>query len=80
MAALVPVTVTVEVVAVPKIVELVEDEVYLYRDGRLLRCGSLDCILSHEDAEPGRNHRNFALRDHFDGSYAANDGPHVVPS
>jgi hypothetical protein len=62
----------VEIVVVSKQVDLVEGEVYQYKDGQLLNCGSLDCILGHVSES------SSAVLDHFNGEWAGRTGPHVV--
>ena len=73
---------TVEITVVPKVVELKEENVYLYRGGRLLDCGGVDCITGHLSDITKRGVAEYselaAVWDHFDGNYGGKEGPHVV--
>ena len=74
---------TVEVTVVPKAVELQEENVYLFRGGKLLDCGQVSCITGHLDDLTKRGVATYsdlmAVWDHFDGSgMYAQDGPHVI--
>lgn len=62
------VTVEVPVVAVPRVVGLTDGDVYLFRDGRLWSCGSLDCILGHLDHD--LRFAPSSIKDHFNGEWA----------
>lgn len=67
----------VRVAVVVNQVPLQEEQVYLFRGGKLLECGSVDCILEH--LEDGNTYLG-AARDHFNGGWRdyATDGPHVI--
>ena len=71
----------VPVVAIPEQVQLEENVLYLYRDGKLHQCGHVNCILGHasqgtkylqrDDLDIGLAALSFVnIREHFDGSWS----------